>query len=309
MGNCQIIFSALTLSILSLSSQGQQDGLYSQYMFNLFGINAGYAGSRNAISAVALHRRQWLNIDGAPRTSSVSIHGNFGDKYRMGAGINVVNDVIGPATNLGVLGAFAYHLPFSVGKLSLALRGGMYSSKLDRSQLKYANPADRFNSQQVVRSIVPTFDFGAYYYTSYWYVGLAINHLSQQKLGFSEGGYVTEHQLNRYIILMGGWAKQIKENLVLKPSLNVKYIANAPVNAEVNCSALFHKSFWLGVSYRTDNSLILLGEYNHSSGLRFGYSYDYAFGHLNGLTAGSHEVFVGFDYNSKRKKSISPRLL
>ena len=65
----------ITLLIsLSIGSYAQQDAIYSQYMFNPFAINPAYAGSRNSISAVLLHRSQWVGIDGAPRTQTLAIH-------------------------------------------------------------------------------------------------------------------------------------------------------------------------------------------------------------------------------------------
>ena len=67
-----VLFILLVVS--AQMSFGQQDALYSQYMFNPFAINPAYAGSRNSISAVILHRSQWLGLNGAPNTQTVAIH-------------------------------------------------------------------------------------------------------------------------------------------------------------------------------------------------------------------------------------------
>lgn len=48
----------------------QQDPHYSQYMFNPLGVNAGYTGSREALSLVMLHRSQWVGFDG-PKHSNI----------------------------------------------------------------------------------------------------------------------------------------------------------------------------------------------------------------------------------------------
>ena len=52
--------------IISLQGFAQQDPQYSLYMFNPLGVNPGYAGSRDAISGVLVHRSQWVGLDGAP---------------------------------------------------------------------------------------------------------------------------------------------------------------------------------------------------------------------------------------------------
>ena len=68
----------LFTTILLLISAGvlfaQQDALFSPYMFNKLSVNPGYAGSRDLLSADLIYRYQWVNIDGAPKTISASLH-------------------------------------------------------------------------------------------------------------------------------------------------------------------------------------------------------------------------------------------
>jgi type IX secretion system PorP/SprF family membrane protein len=52
----------------------QQDAQFTQYMYNTININPAYAGSRGALSIFALHRTQWVGLDGAPVTNAVSIN-------------------------------------------------------------------------------------------------------------------------------------------------------------------------------------------------------------------------------------------
>jgi hypothetical protein len=40
------LLSALALMFFSMSAYGQQEPMYSQYMFNMLNINPAYAGSR-----------------------------------------------------------------------------------------------------------------------------------------------------------------------------------------------------------------------------------------------------------------------
>ena len=50
----------------------QQEPMFSQYMFNLSHINPAYAGNRATNNITALFRKQWLGIEGAPTTGSLS---------------------------------------------------------------------------------------------------------------------------------------------------------------------------------------------------------------------------------------------
>ena len=47
--------------------QAQQNEQYTQYMYNTLTINPAYAGSREVLSAVLLHRTQWVGLEGALR--------------------------------------------------------------------------------------------------------------------------------------------------------------------------------------------------------------------------------------------------
>ncbi len=61
----------------------QQDSQYTNYMYNTVNVNPAYAGSRGVMSIFGLHRTQWVGLDGAPVTNTVSLNtpinnSNFG---------------------------------------------------------------------------------------------------------------------------------------------------------------------------------------------------------------------------------------
>jgi len=92
--------SILLLGLSSFSLLGQQDAQYTQYIYNTTSINPAYAGSRDVLSIVGLHRSQWVGLDGAPRTSTLSLHSPVGVSRRVGLGGSVVNDEIGPVNRI-----------------------------------------------------------------------------------------------------------------------------------------------------------------------------------------------------------------
>lgn len=286
----------------------QQDALYSQYMFNPFMINPAYAGSRNATSAVLLFREQWLGIDGAPSTQTFSMHSPFA-KNNMALGLNISNDAIGPTRNTGGFLTYAYHIKLSKGKLAFALRGGIYNSRLDQSLLNYQDQTDHFIGTSATNAISPSFDFGTYYYTNKFYLGFSATHLTQNKFlyeGLPEG---SNFELKRHYMVATGYAWEISKNAVFKPSILVKYVENAPINIDVNASVLLKKVLWLGLSYRSAGSLVFITEFNIAQFLRIGYSYDLVTSNLKRFSGATHELFVGFDFNLRKVKSVSPRYL
>ncbi len=73
--NKNIKFNIIVLILLGSSNVfSQQLPQFTQYMFNTISINPAYAGSRETLSLVGLHRSQWAGLDGAPTTQTLSIH-------------------------------------------------------------------------------------------------------------------------------------------------------------------------------------------------------------------------------------------
>lgn len=303
----QIIFLLVALFVGSLPANGQQDALYSQYMFSTFTINPAFAGTKESTSGLLLYRTQWTGMDGAPQSGSFSMHTPFKQKD-FALGLNATRESIGPTDNTAAFLTYAYHLNLGTGKLSLGLRGGAYRSSFNANELNYREP-DRYSNAGTVSSIIPSFDFGGYYYTDRFYAGLSATHLTQRRLEYPlpEGaGYM---ELQRHYMATAGYAYQLSPNLIFRPSTLVKYTQAAPINFDLNASFLIHDRLWLGASYRSDRSLVVISEFNVTDYIRAGYSFDYGLNELQDHHNGSHEVFVGFDLNLKGKRSVSPRYL
>src|ERR1700733_6995334 len=97
------------LLVMAFQAFAQQDGLFSQYMFNTMLINPAYAGSRDVISLNALYRKQWVNVPGAPETMTFSADAPL-KKEKMGIGLTMFNDKIGVTNSTGFYGNYAYRL-------------------------------------------------------------------------------------------------------------------------------------------------------------------------------------------------------
>ncbi len=290
-------------------ASGQQDAIYSQYMFNRAVINPAVAGTKNTFSTVLLHREQWAGMKGAPSTSTFGAHTPIkGRNFALGA--NAIRTSIGPTKNTGFSGTYAYHLPFSKGKLSLGLSGGAFVSELDGSMLEMRENGDRLEGASKVSEMVPTFDLGSYYYSNTFYAGLSVTHLTQQRLGFNkENGALGGFGLKRHFMASAGRAIVIHRDLILRPSTLIKYVDGAPLNVDLNFSAQFRKTLWAGISYRSNKGGVLILEYNISDYLRAGYSYGLSFSSIKDHHNGTHEAFIGLDLDISGKESISPRYL
>lgn len=299
---------AFLFVVTALNSSAQQDAIYSQYMFNTFAINPAYAGTRNSMSAVILHRSQWVGIDGAPTTQTATVHAPI-NKYNIAWGVNLAHDRLGPTRNILAAGTGAYHVKLRNAKISFALRAGIYNSILNKGMLSFKEDGDVFDQGGTVSALVPSFDAGVYYYKTKFFVGLSATHMASPKFKYEGYPSNTNMYLRTHVMLHSGYVFEFNRKFVLKPSVLIKSTDDSPFNVDVNISALLYKRVWLGLSVRHASSLNFLIDVNVTDYLRMGYAYDLLVNQLSQYSKGSHEVFIGFDFDIKKSQTISPRFL
>jgi type IX secretion system PorP/SprF family membrane protein len=307
-----LIKTGLTLSIallLQQSAQAQFEPQFTQYMFNEMFINPAYAGSREQISATTVYRNQWVGLEGAPKTQTLSIHGPLMNK-KLGIGLNVINESIGVTHQFAVYGNYAYRLQVgSNGAFAMGIQGGFINHQENLSEVITNEENDNeflFNTPRVV---LPNAGFGMYYNTDRFYAGLSIPRMFKNKVagdGSSEVSNSMEMK-NWHYYLTSGYVFSISEGVKLKPSIMVKAVSGAPLIADINMNALFKDVFWLGVSYRTEDSFAGMAAVQITPQLRIGYSYDYTTTELNNYSNGTHEISLGYDFSFNKKKVVTPR--
>src|SRR5690606_6091028 len=114
--NALLLLLAFFGSIELVSGQQQQQ--FTQYMYNPLSLNSGYVTDQK-LEAGIIHRSQWVGIDGAPSTQSLTIAGRTG--RRVGLGLTMMNESIGLANNLDFNGVYSYNIQLSY-RMSLFFR-------------------------------------------------------------------------------------------------------------------------------------------------------------------------------------------
>lgn len=292
----------------SLGLFAQQEVMVSQYMFNQLFLNPAYAGSHDYMSSSLLHRSQWLQVEGAPRTSMMAIDAPLMNG-KMGAGLSIVHDQIGVSRDLDIAGHYAYHIRLnSTSKLAFGLRAGLslYSAQL--TDLKYWDQNDQIFQNNLSNKPVGKFGFGMYWYDASSYVGLSVPtiYAADGQLSMNAGDAL-EHYFTQHYYLHAGKVFPISESIDLKPSTMVKYTPAAPVEADINCNLLYRERVWLGVGYRTGDAIVGMMEYQVNPQLRIGYAYDMTTSKIRHYSSGSHEIMLGIDFGKDPIRIKSPR--
>jgi type IX secretion system PorP/SprF family membrane protein len=298
------IATVISMLAFSLMSSAQQELQISQYMFNGLFLNPAYAGTHPYWSGTILHRSQWLNFPGAPKTNLLAVDGQLKDK-RMGLGFMVTNDNIGLNKINDISGSYSYRIKLGKkdGQLAFGLRAGIRNQVFNANDALYVDQGDPlYNGNQSIWT--PKFDFGLYYYQERAYLGLTVPNvvtIDSRKKDNSDAG------LRRHYYLNGGYVWKLSNMVDFKPSFLVKLEPTAPVSMDLNAHFLFNQRFWLGVSYRHNAAFVGMLEYSITPNLRAGYAYDYTTTAIRTFQGGSHEIMLSYDFIQKLVKIKNPR--
>ena len=205
-----ITFNIIALTLLcGMSTFGQQIPQFTQYMFNTISINPAYAGSRETLSLVGLHRSQWIGLDGGPSTQTFSIHSPMKNE-KVGLGLSFINDQLGFENFSYIYGDFSYTI--QVGektKLAFGLKAGFTSYSIDQ-ELRDAEPNDPA-IYGIENRWSPNIGAGAYLHANRWYFGLSTPRILNSKFSGSED-YEALEKVGYYVT--GGIVLDINKTVI-----------------------------------------------------------------------------------------------
>jgi type IX secretion system PorP/SprF family membrane protein len=304
-----ITLAICATGMMSGTVQAQFEPQFTQYMYNEMFINPAYAGSRKQISSTLVYRNQWVGLQGAPKTQTFAIHGPLMNK-KLGVGLTVINESIGVTHQFAMYGNYAYRFQVgSDGAFALGLQAGFINHQEDLSEVVTNEENDNEFLYNTPKVILPNAGFGMYYNTERFYAGLSIPRMLKNEVegdGSSEVANSFEFKYWHYY-LSSGYVFPISEGIKMKPSFMIKAVQGAPVVGDFTVQALFKDVFWLGFSYRTEDSFAGIANFQITPNLRIGYSYDYTTTELNNYSNGTHEINLGYDFSFNKKKVVTPR--
>lgn len=291
----------LILLILTfIRVQGQQDPQFTQYMFNTMRVNPAYAGSRLEGSLMASGRAQWLGLNGAPNTQSLSYERAF--EKRIGLGVNLTNDTWGPSSEIYLDVNTSYTIDFShKGKLAFGLKLGGRSFNVDWSKGSHLQQPDE-NFAANVNKFFPTLGFGVYYYQKNYYWGLSVpNFLNTSHFDTSVNRVSNERV---HLFFISGYVFDFRNDFKFKPAILAKAVSGSPLSFDISGSVYYKDRLWGGLSYRLDDSIAAILGFKINERMDFGYSYDLSTSGLQNYNSGSHEVILKYIF----KRNVVNRL-
>lgn len=303
------IMAFLGLAILFFNSNlhAQQDAQYTQYMYNTVSVNPGYAGSRGHLSIAALHRSQWVGLDGAPKTQTLNVHSPVGHNG-LGMGISLVNDEIGPTSETYFDIDFSYTIKTSgEGKLSFGLKASAHLLDIRFSELNQFAP-DQTLEQDIDNKFSPNFGAGVYYHTDKFYAGLSVPRFLETTHFKSGTNPSTATEVMNYYFITG-YVWDINTNVKFKPTLLTKAVHGAPLQVDLSANFMLNDKFILGAGYRWDAALSGMVGFQINESFLIGMAYDREITELGGaaFNDGSFEIIFRYDFIKTKGFLKSPR--
>lgn len=293
----------IIIFITSGVTYGQQQAMFTQYMFNGLAINPAYTGSQDGVNITSLARRQWVGMEGAPSTETFSIHGPIRNK-KIALGLQLFHDEIGVTDQYGVYGTYAYRIKMNKGTLAAGLQAGFNSYRANFSSVITKTADDPHFSYEDVQAFLPNFGAGLFYNTQRFYAGFSLPLLLTNTLPGSAANTARQY---RHWFATAGYVLDLGPQLKLKPNILVKAVQGAPLEIDLNANLLIKDLIWIGASYRSFDALCFLLEIQATRQIKFGYAYDLTLTPLKQGHSGSHEIMLNYRLRFDRSKALSPR--
>ena len=323
--------------LLNVAGFAQQRPQYTQYIFNNYLLNPAISGIENYIDLKAGYRTQWTGLDGAPVTNYISVNAPLGKNFlsgdansfggqennpmsrsylqnymaaepHHGIGMHAVLDRAGPISRVDVNATYAYHLGLSE-KLNIALGVAVGISKvsLDYSKITLENNQDPAIVATETDRLKPDLGAGLWIYGPQYFVGLSAQQLLGQTLNLTNNSQYTQGKPVPHFFLTAGYKIFLADDIAAVPSVMIKRVSPAPNSYDANLKLAFRDKFWLGGSYRHNDSFSALAGFNVSYLFNLSYSYDFTTSDLGNVSSGTHEIVLGLLLNNRYKVTCPQR--
>nr|WP_321450338.1 type IX secretion system membrane protein PorP/SprF [uncultured Carboxylicivirga sp.] len=286
------------LSISSLAVHAQKELVMSQYMHNRYSINSAFAGNREAISIFGAYRQKWVGLNGAPSEQYFSGHAPLKNK-KVALGLDIYNQQYGVTRQTGGAISYTYRIMMDEGqRLSFGLNAGFINYNSNWTEIETIEPDydNIFSSNE--SSGTPLIGMGVAWYGNNFFVGLSVPNFVYFNIGESKSEGFSPGKSN--YIITGGYLFKVSKLIDIQPSVLAQYNPNEKSILDLNCTAIYNSTLWIGASVRNNMDIVGLVGYQITPQMRFAYSFDYSAGnYIRSYNSGTHEISIQFDFGYK----------
>lgn len=291
---------------------GQQQQMYTQFMYNKMGLNPAYAGNETYLSATLLYRDQWNGFPGAPKAQVLTVNLPRLGK-RVGLGLNFERQTIGITEKVTYELMYAYKFFLGEGTLSMGMNvsGRNYIQDYTDSRLFAIQDINLDPSipQTVLSRNLINAGFGVYFNTTKFYLGASLPRMIRSDLDFDNNNLFSTEV--RHLFLMTGGTFIVNNDFRVTPQLMFRAAENSPWGFDLNISGTWKDKYSTGLTYRTGGTKGDLGEsldlilgIQLSDRMMLGFAYDITLSRIRTIDNGSLEMILSYNFIPKKIKTI-----
>lgn len=276
------------VAIFATSLKAQQEPIFTHYLQNPISINPAITGTIRNLNLNLLSRLQWVGLEGAPKSFSLSAHTPWAAK-KIGVGFNIMNDNTWPLSNTHISGSYAYRLRVNDEiTLSMGLKGGFTYYRANLTGLHVINPDDP-EFMQNEKKLYPNLGVGFYMYSHKFFAGISMPRLIQTAFDKQ-----FDKNLRRPLYLMGGYNLSLTDEWVFMPSALAGAMVGVPMSCDITAQFLYQSRFFFGTHYRIGDAAGLFFDMKINKELSVGYAFDFSLTKLSRVNSGTHELMITY---------------
>lgn len=282
--------------------QAQLDPLYNQYLMNQAMVNPAYMGMYNMGHVSAISRGQWVGIEGAPMTHTLSAYSSISNHSSVG--LLFISDNFGINTNTDIMLSYAYRMELTRdSRLSFGIQGGPSFYVQDFTELNTLVTDDEAIGTGVNRFSNTNFGFGMMYSNKFFYLGAASPRMMRSVV--TQGDVLVATYEPSYNVTAGVLLAPT-DVIQLKPSTLIRY-QDGKLAVDLNGQMLVNEKFWLGVQSRNFSTGGVSFIYKHLYIYHFGYAFEFPFGAIGRGNWGIHELMFSVDLRLSNRHDVDDR--
>ncbi|MFN0047721.1 MAG: type IX secretion system membrane protein PorP/SprF [Cytophagales bacterium] len=310
-----IIFHSITHFQQTLA---QSDPQFSQYMFVNEYVNPASTAIDNRTNLALLFRYQWAGsgsiasnteLNGSPVTQLLIASTKI-KQVNSGVGTYIMNETLGPLSNINAKFNYAYHFDLGKSQLGVGIGIGIYNQGIDFSKFIYNTPNDPVISYLSRNENKLNYDInaGVFYKSKNYFIGASSFHLNTPIYNDSTKAFIS-----RQYFFTAGATIPINELFVFSPTVLIKtnFISINQANLDISTLLKYNNELlWAGLSYRSgiwkpDALVAIIGVgITQNNALKVGYAFDLTVLGNAAKAGTSHEIMLSY---SKPVQDILPK--
>lgn len=308
----RIYFIFLAVFILTLTANflaAQTDAVFSQSQFNTQLANPAYAGTWTGTGYMMNIRRQWIGMEGAPATQTLTFQQQH-FRQNAGWGLHVVNDRLGKERKISLLGDYSYRIETNWRSwFHFGLRFGITGYRNNLDLYNTYDPDYDFDPAfqgMIERYLIPNFGIGFLLQSDDYQISLSVPRLIQLEYSSDVSRLNTYSELRHYI-LSGSKVYRLSYHIFIKPSFRFLLVRGAPLEINPSLDVLIYPKFWIGGFYKYNESAGATLQWVFNRNMRFGYVFEFPATTFSRQQFGTHEVMFSYELNFTRNNRYNFR--